>query len=98
VLSLVREVNGVRRITNEMQIAEPRRMGGRSLDGLITSAVKSRLLVSKDIDATRIKVVTDNQAVYLMGLVTRDEGDIAAGYAATIDGVTRVVKVFEYID
>lgn len=98
VLALVREVNGVRRITNEMQIAEPRRMGGRSLDGLITSAVKSRLLVAKNIDATRVKVVTDNQVVYLMGLVTRDEGDVAAGHAATIDGVTRVVKVFEYID
>lgn len=98
VLSLVREVNGVRRITNEMQIAEPSRMGSRSLDSLITSAVKSRLLVSKNIDPTRVKVVTDNQVVYLMGLVTREEGDMAADRATTIDGVTRVVKVFEYLD
>lgn len=98
VLTLVREVNGVRRITNELQITEPRGLGSRSLDGLITSAVKSRLLVAKDIDPTRVKVVTDSQTVYLMGLVTRAEGDTAAGYAAGIDGVTRVVKVFEYID
>ena len=98
VLSLVREINGVRRITNEMQIADTSGMGSRSLDSLITSAVKSRLLESKNTDSTRIKVVTDNQVVYLMGLVTRAEGDTAAGHAATIDGVTRVVKVFEYID
>lgn len=98
ILSLVREVNGVRRITNEMQITEPRRMGSRSLDSLITSAVKSRLLVSKNVDPTRFKVVTDNQVVYMMGLVTREEGDMAAERAATIDGVTRVVKVFEYLD
>ena len=98
VLSLVREINGVRRITNEMQIADTSGMGSRSLDSLITSAVKSRLLVAKDIDVTRVKVVTDSQVVYLMGLVTRAEGDTAAGHAATIDGVTRVVKVFEYID
>lgn len=98
VLSLVREINGVRRITNEMLIAEPSRMGSRSLDSLITSAVKSRLLVSKNIDPSRVKVVTDNQVVYLMGLVTREEGDMAADRATTIDGVTRVVKVFEYLD
>ena len=98
VLALVREVNGVRRITNEMRVAEPSAIGSRSLDSLITSAVKSRLLVSKDIDASRVKVVTDNQVVYLMGLVTREEGDVAAGHAVTIDGVERVVKVFEYID
>jgi len=98
VLSLVREINGVRRITNEMQIADPSGMGSRSLDSLITSAVKSRLLVSKNTDSTRIKVVTDNQVVYLMGLVTREEGDMAADRATTIDGVTRVVKVFEYLD
>ena len=53
VLTLVREVNGVRRITNEMLIEEPRGMGSRSLDSLITSAVKSRLLVSKNIDPSR---------------------------------------------
>ena len=98
VLSLVREINGVRRITNEMQIADTSGMGSRSLDSLITSAVKSRLLVSKNTDSTRIKVVTDNQVVYLMGLVTREEGDMAADRATTIDGVTRVVKVFEYLD
>jgi osmotically-inducible protein OsmY len=34
--------------------------------------------------------------VYLMGIVTRDEGAAAAQIAATTSGVARVVKVFEY--
>ena len=98
VLKLVREVNGVRRISNEMRITSPSPIGRRAQDSLITSAVKSRLLVAKDVDPTRIKVVTENNAVYLMGIVTRDEGEHAAAHAATIDGVDRVVKIFEYLD
>lgn len=98
VLGLVRNINGVRRITNEMQIAEPSTLGSRSKDTLITAAVKSRLLVTRGVDPSRIKIITENGAVYLMGLVTRESGDTAANAATGIDGVQRVVKIFEYLD
>ncbi len=98
VLTQVRAVNGVRRITNELRIVEPSSFGSRSKDSLITSAVKSRFLVSKDLDPSRVKVVTEASVVYLLGLVTHAEGDLAGDRAATIEGVERIVKVFEYID
>jgi osmotically-inducible protein OsmY len=98
ILTHVRAVNGVRRVTNELRITEPSPFGSRSLDSLITSAVKSRYLVTKDFDPTRIKVVTEASVVYLMGMVTQAEGDLAVDHAATIEGVERIVKVFEYID
>ena len=98
VLSIVRDISGVRRINNELRIAAPSAIGSRAKDSLISSAVKSRLLVAKDTDPTRIKVVTENGTVYLMGIVTRDEGERAAAHAATIDGVEQVVKIFEYLD
>jgi osmotically-inducible protein OsmY len=98
VLRLVRDVSGVRRISNELRIATPSPFGSRAKDSLITSAIKSRLLVSPDVDPTRVKVITENGTVYLMGIVTRDEGERAAGYAAGIDGVERVVKIYEYLD
>ncbi|MBS1236086.1 MAG: outer rane lipoprotein [Proteobacteria bacterium] len=98
ILAEVRAVNGVRRITNELRIAEPSSFGSRSKDSLITSAVKSRFLVTKDLDPTRVKVVTETSVVYLLGLVTQAEGNLATEHAATIEGVERVVKVFEYID
>jgi osmotically-inducible protein OsmY len=98
VLTHIREINGIRRITNEIRITEPSPLGARSEDGLITSAVKARFLVTKGLDPTRVKVITENKAVYLMGLVTRAEGDLAGELAAGIDGVQRVVKIFEYID
>lgn len=98
VLTHVRDVNGIRRITNEIRIAEPSLLSARSEDVLITSAVKARFLVTKGLDPTRVKVITENNVVYLMGLVKHEEGDLAGELAAGIDGVQRVVKIFEYID
>jgi osmotically-inducible protein OsmY len=98
ILSHVRAINGVRRITNELRIAEPSSFGSRSKDSLITSAVKSRFVVDRNIDPTRVKVVTESSVVYLLGLVTQAEGDLAAERAANIEGVERIVKVFEYLD
>jgi hypothetical protein len=43
-----------------------------------------------------VKVVTERGVVYLMGIVTKAEGDSAGEVAATTDGVGKVVKVFEY--
>ena len=48
--------------------------------------------------ANHVKVVTENGVVYLLGLVKHKEGDDAVEIASTTSGVTKVVKMFEYID
>ena len=42
--------------------------------------------------------VTENGTVFLMGLVTPDEGRTATEIARGVDGVQRVVKLFEYVN
>jgi len=64
----------------------------------LSTKVRSKLIAEKNIKSTRIKVVTENGVVYLMGLVKRSTGDQAALVASTTRGARRVVKVFEYID
>ena len=49
-------------------------------------------------DPTRVKVVTNNGVVFLMGLVSPAEADAAAEKASYVPGVERVVKLFEYVD
>ena len=68
-----------------------------STDTWITSKVKTLLIGSKNINAIHVKVITENRTVYLMGLVTQEEADIATNVARDVDGVQRVVKLFEYI-
>ncbi len=73
-------------------------LGARSNDTFITSKVKSRMLENDLIKALYVKVVTERSVVYLMGIVTREEGDTAAQIAATTEGAARVVKLFEYMN
>ncbi len=80
-----------------MTISTPTSIKTRSHDTWLTTKVKSKLLATDDINATRIKVLTDNGVVHLMGMVTRDEGRIAARTAQNIKDVKGIVKVFEYI-
>ena len=44
-----------------------------------------------------VKVISEASTVYLMGLVTQDEGDRAAYLSARVPGATRVVTMFEYL-
>lgn len=98
VLTQVRSVAGIRRIVNEIRIAPPREFTYRTNDAWITGKVKSKMLSSDDLDAHRIKVVTENSVVYLMGLVKKTEADLATEATRSVAGVKRVVKLFEYID
>jgi osmotically-inducible protein OsmY len=94
---IARTTAKVRRVHNELAVAAVSSAGSRTNDSYITSKVKTRFVESKKFSATHIKVVTDRQVVYLMGLVRHDEADSAAQIASTTSGVTRVVKLFETI-
>ncbi len=98
VITLVREIPGIRRIVNEIRVAEPRAFAYTTNDGWITGKVKAKLLGTEGLPSSQIKVVTENSVVYLMGLVKQKEGDMAAEATRTVGGITRVVKLFEYID
>ena len=93
-----REVRGVRRIYNELEVASPSSGMTRTSDTWITTKVKSWLLGSSDTEGLRVKVVTENGVVYLMGLATREESERIAAVAANMSGVQRVVRLFEIVD
>ncbi|HZX26134.1 MAG TPA: BON domain-containing protein [Telluria sp.] len=93
----VRSIEGVQGVVNELEIAGPASYTSRSSDALITTKVKASLVDNREISATTVKVVTERGVVYLMGRVTPREGQIAADVARGVSGVSKVVKVFEYI-
>ena len=68
----------------------------RTSDSWLATKVKSRLSLNDELDASRIKVITENGAVYLMGLVSKNESDIAAKVTSETTGVQKVIRVFEY--
>jgi osmotically-inducible protein OsmY len=98
---LTRGIEKVRVVHNEMTIAAPNSYMTRSSDSLITAKVKGSLFGIKGhegFDPTRVKVVTENGVVYLMGILYRASADAVATKASRVSGVQKVVKVFEYLD
>lgn len=87
---------GVREVVNELAISGKTGFVSRTNDSWITSKVKTNLLTTEGIRASNIKVVTERGKVYLLGLVTREEGERAIDVARKVRGVTHIVKVFEY--
>jgi osmotically-inducible protein OsmY len=94
---IARTTAKVRRVHNEIVVAAVSPVGSRTKDAYITSKVKARFVEANKFSATHVKVVTDRQVVYLMGLVTRDEAEAAARIASTTTDVVRVVTLFETI-
>ena len=88
----------VRTVHNELEVAGPTSMMARTNDSWLTTKVKAALLSSTDTEGTRVKVVTENGIVFLMGLLTRSEGDAAVEKTRKVFGVQKIVKVFEYIN
>ncbi|NOZ54655.1 MAG: BON domain-containing protein [Gammaproteobacteria bacterium] len=96
-IDIVRNLPKVRRVHNELVVADLTSLRSRTNDSWITSKVKTGMVTTKNLDASRIKVVTENSVVYLMGIVTQDEANKAVDIARNTNGVQRVVKLFEYI-
>lgn len=90
-------IENVRSITNELTIGPKTSVSSRANDSLLTSKVKTKFLTENRFKANHVKVVTENSVVYLMGYVTQKEAEDAAEIASNTGGVSRVVKVFEYM-
>lgn len=94
----VATVAGIKRIFNEMSVGPQAGVMSVSNDARLTTVVKTRFLEANRFQPNHVKVVTEAGVVYLMGIVKRSEADAAAQLASTTAGVSRVVRLFEYLD
>jgi osmotically-inducible protein OsmY len=94
--NMVKNTEKVRGVHNELVVAPLTDYSSRSNDTYITSKVKTRMIEANKFPPNLVKVVTERGVVYLMGIVSKEEGDAAAEIAATTAGVVRVVKFFQY--
>ena len=95
---IVANIRNVAKIYNELTIGPNSSLTERSNDALITSNVKLRFVGDKRFSANSIKVVTESNVVYLMGIVNHAEGQAASEVASGSQGVKSVVTHFEYVD
>ncbi len=91
------QIRRVVHVHNELEVGGIASRFARINDSWITMRVKARLLFGPDVPGRRVKVVTENGVVYLLGLLTREEAELAVTSARNVGGVQKIVKIFEYI-
>lgn len=87
----------VQRVYDEITVDYPLPLADRSQDSLITGQVRSKLFTKKGLESGSIHIVTENGVVYLMGIVTHEQANLAVDEARQVNGVNKVVKIFQYI-
>ncbi len=93
------ERTGVIRVINELHESIPTNVSRRTKDSYITSKSKSSLLRVnlEGFNPSRVRIMTTRGVVYLMGKVSKIEAQAVVEKIRNLRGVTKVVKVFEYI-
>ncbi|ANY88129.1 MULTISPECIES: BON domain-containing protein [Pseudomonas] len=92
------QVQRVKKVHNELQVMQPSSILARNNDAWLTTKIKAQMLGDASVPSTRIKVITENGIVYLLGLVTQGEANAATNVVQGVSGVQKIVKLFEYID
>ena len=93
-----RKVQGVSKVHNELQVLQPTSLLARSNDSLLTAKIKAQMVADASVPGSRIKVITENGIVYLLGIVSHQEANRATNLVQSVSGVQKIVKLFQYTD
>ena len=95
--NMARNTPSVRRVYDEITVGDTVSIGTRSKDTWITGQIRTLMLNKKGLESGSFRIVTEGGVVYLMGVVTREQANLAVDVARQVNGVQKVVKVFQYI-
>lgn len=95
---VAREYTGVRKVHNELQVRSNTSLVSRTNDSILSAQIKTKLVFEEQVDSSQITVIAEDGVIFLMGVTTKENGDLAATITSGNNGVRKVVKVFEYVD
>ena len=88
----------LRRLSNELRVVAQIDTSVATNDASLATAANTLLANAVPSLAEQTEAVVENAIVYLLGRVTRAQGDAAAQLVSGLDGVASVKVVFEYTD
>jgi osmotically-inducible protein OsmY len=99
----VKKIEGVKEVKNFLLIGMTSSLKSKATDVITTSNVVSRLFFNESkfeskLSPLHVKVVTERQEVYLMGILNAKEAEDAIAVAKSSRGVKKVIPVFEIND
>lgn len=94
--SLVQSVPDVSRVYNQLKIAQNIGTLQAADDVKLAANIKTRMMLTSNLNSDNFKIVVENGVVYVMGLATREQANIATDVIRNSSGVQRVVKLIQY--
>jgi osmotically-inducible protein OsmY len=91
------KIKDVKTVHNKMIIGKACSLKQRAKDTVTTTNVKTRLFLElkNEVHPLHVKIMTENDIVYLLGIVNDKEADEAIKIAKSSKGVKLVVPMFE---
>ena len=96
-LDIIKTASGITQLFDEITIQPPIDRIARTNDSWLTTKIKAKLLTEKGLKSGQFKIVTENNVVYLMGLATKMQTQLAVGIIRNTGGVQKVVKIMRYL-
>lgn len=96
VSAIAKTVPGIVKLYNQVVISGKPSTLSRVNDSYITAKIKTKMVATEDLESSEIQVVTVAGTVFLMGVVTQEQAQIATDIAQHVSGVEKVVRVFQY--
>lgn len=94
---IARESRNVREVYNDLAMGELAGLDDSSGDSMLAAKVRSSLLDTPGLTPGVLKVHCASGTIYLFGRVTEPEASVAKRGASHVDGVKRVVALFDIV-
>ncbi|NCV40202.1 MAG: BON domain-containing protein, partial [Betaproteobacteria bacterium] len=90
-------VNNVTSVINEVEIRPLASAQNSAVDIALSTKVRAAILEDKTLEIGAFRISSELGVVYLLGQVSKREGDRAAQVASKVSGVRRVITFFDYV-
>lgn len=99
IMDIVRVIPNVKMVRDSLTLGSLSQGSTRTSDKMLKEQLEKALKQIQTLpnfSSSMVKVVTENGVVYLMGLVSKEEGNVVVNVTRLQSGVQQIVTVFEY--
>lgn len=90
-------MKNVRSVFNELIIGPNSTYTMRANDAYLESKIKTQMIFTQQLPSNSMTIVAEGSSVYLMGILTQSEADLAKKIASNTNGVKDVYAYFDII-
>ncbi|MBU3562762.1 MULTISPECIES: BON domain-containing protein [unclassified Polynucleobacter] len=93
----VKAMKNARAVFNELVIGPNSSYTSRANDSYLESKIKTQMVFTDQLPSNSMVIVAESSSVYLMGILTQSEADLAKKVASNANGVKDVYVYFDII-